>query len=388
MAATDSDGDSPADSQAKLASQQEPKAKPKDALRKALKLVFLLAVCTGVVYLAYQPASLIDKEWFPFGTFQRGLFWFLRGTVVRSLLGALGVLWISSFVYWLRIRKQRFIVVSGFRVWGELADKFPKEGLTALLRDELMRLAQGTSDRPAMTSHRVTTSAEHESMDEHEARALFVEGGLSLPETHVTLQYEGISLEAFLTFVRRTTKREVIISGDLLEVSNGIILSARGTDDGPWEVFVEENNSDALRRGLQHLALRIMATLTERFQPKAAMAFSFLQIEASKLKDYELAFRLARLTFEAAPESAEARQNLTFAHMDLGVELIKDRELKKAILEFEKATELNPQLPDALDYLAKTLEADGQEEKAREASIQAAKIREAVAIRSNDRPPT
>jgi hypothetical protein len=327
------------------------KASLNPVLKKAFKLVLFLLVCVGVAYLAYQPDDLIDKEWSHFQVFQRGLFWFLRGTAVRSLLGALGVLLICSFAYWVRIRKQRFIVVSDFRVWGVLSNKFPKEGVVALLRDELMKLSQGTRSLPATTPGGVTPSPEQDSIEK--AHVLFIAGGLSLPETHITLQYEGISLEAFLTFVRRTTKREVVISGDLLETNNGIVLFARGTDDGPWQVIVEGSDSEAFRSGLQRLSLRIMATLAERFQPKAARAFGLLQNEARELGEYDLAFRLAKRAYRAAPESLQAKSNLAIAHSDLGVELTNKEMYAKAIREFEEATTLNPEFAEAHDYLEK-----------------------------------
>jgi len=354
---------------------------------KEAPIVFLaIAGIMLTVYVAYQPAILIDKGWSHFEVFQRFSLWFLRGAIVRSVIGGLGVLALCSFVYWLKVRSDRFIVVSDFRVWGDLEKRFPAKGVAARLRDELMRLCSGAREsevRQQTMASVGAASGEQESLEVKEV--LFIEGGLSLPETHVTLQYEGISLEGFLTFVRRTTKREVVLTGDLMSHDGGLLLFVRAGDDGPWEVLIENSDSaKSLGVGLQRVALHVMASLSERFQPKAASAFGLLHAKARELKEYDLGLHLARLAYNAAPTSFEAKSNLAVAHSDVGGQLGNKRDYQAAESEFEKATNLKPDFYEAYEYLGRVRKELGKETMAQEAFEKAQEIKKKLESRQPD----
>jgi tetratricopeptide repeat protein len=315
----------------------------------------------ATVYAAYRlPPDFLDRNWPYFGAVRRPLFWLLKGTGVQSILGALSLLVAYSFVYWFFfIRKRRFIVVAEFRVWGTLAKEFPDKGVAARLRDELQRVW-----------HAITVGdvAEHAPLGSAATEPrLPDDGGLSLPETHVTLQYEGISLEAMNTLVRRTSGREIVITGDLMENSSGLTLSARAADLGSWDVTVGHPRSDTLPLGLQRLAIRIMTAMTNRFQPTSARTYALLQMKAREVRDYEEAFRLARLGRAVATDVETANWNLATAHHDIGVELANKKEYSDAVREFEEAIKLNPNFVEAYEYLGHAYRILGEKEKAAEA---------------------
>lgn len=334
------------------------------ALALARLPAIFIVVFLAAIWISYQPSTVIDNNWSRFQVFQRGLFWFLRGTAIRTLFGGLTVLGICSFVYWLKIWRQRFVVVTEVRVWGPLAQKFPPAGVTARLRDELMLVCnvamEADSDKKA--------SVDGNEWNE-KRQVQLIEGGLSLPETHITLQYEGISFEGFLTFVRRITNREVVLSGDVAEQDGSLLFFARGTHDGPWKITISGDDTSTLDRGLRRLALHIMATLTERFEPKAASAFGLLHKKARELKDYDLGLHLAKLGFRAAPDSFPAKSNLATAYSDLGVkcynEALKSQDTEltveveaaieagfiAAVAHFKEAAKLNPNFKGLQNYL-------------------------------------
>lgn len=346
----------------------------KSFFREVPAALVFVACLVGTSWVFYQPATLIDHGWSRFEVFQRSLLWFIRGTVVRSLLGGLVVLAFCSFVYWLKVRKHRFIVVSEFRVWGSLTDDFPAPGVAARLRDELMRLldAMRSPDQAELLSQTGAAS----SADAELLPRLPEDEGLSLPETHVTLQYQGISLEVMGTFVRRTSGREVVITGDLMGTSSGLTLAARASDLGPWEVVVGKPPPETLPLGLQRLAIRIMTTMTKTFQPYSARTYALLQIKAREAQDYEEAFRLAKLGRAVAADVETANWNLATAHHDIGVELANDKKYWEAIKDFEEATKLNPDFLEAHEHLGHAYGIVREEQKAAEAFKRAKEIRE------------
>jgi len=266
--------------------------------------------------------------------------------------------------------------VSEFRVWGDQAQKFPEKGVAARLRDELMRLWNWLG-KPANPSQSAVVSPDEVSSTEKGfARARQVlrdDVGLSLPETHVTLQYKGISLEAIHTFIRRITGRELVITGDLMSHLSGLALVARSTDDGPWEVLIENS---ALGKGLQKLALRIITTMIQRFQPTLERGFTLLQIKARDLQDYDQALILAELSYQAAPDSNKAKRNLATAHNDIGVELALREKYEEAIAKFKEASELNPLFVEAYINLGNAYKEVGKEQNGDKALRKAEKIRE------------
>lgn len=309
-----------------------------------------------VIYTVYRPPEdiisnirLLDFLW-------RLLSWLFGSEVVRSILGLFSLLVCYCIFYWFRIRKGQFIVVSEFQVWGDLAQKFPEKGMTARLRDELMRLWNWMRVGDHLSLSAAASPDEGSSDEQRFERArqvlrddvsLSLREQKQLLETHVTLQYKGISLEAIHTFVRRITGRELVITGDLMNHLSGLALLARTTDYGPWEVLVENSDSVTLGRGLQRLALRIITDMMQRFKPKLERGYTLLQIKARELKDYDQALILAELSFLAAPDSKKAKRNLGTAHNDIGVELALMERYEEAIAKFEEASKLNPQFKEA-----------------------------------------
>lgn len=341
------------------------------------RFVFGVAVIVAI-YASYRlPADFLDRDWPYFGAVRRPLFWLLKGTGVQSILGALSLLAGYALIYWVfSVRRHRFIVVAEFRVWGTMVSEFPNMGVAARLRDELMRLWEGIISPELAEPWTQTTTADTESEPTRppgvghfialtELPRLPDDGGLSLPETHVTLQYEGISLEAMHTFVRRTSGREVVITGDLFRNSTGLVLAARAGPIGPWEVVIEEPSSDTLQLGLKRLAVRIMTSMTKTFQPNSARTFALLQMKAREVEDYDEAFRLAKLGRAVATDIDTANWNLATAYNDIGVELAVKGDIREAIPKFRKATELNKKFAEARENLAGAYEEIGDAEKAK-----------------------
>lgn len=307
-------------------------------------------------------------------TFRTAFPWVFGTAFVQSLLAPILLLIVYVLVYLWRIRGRWFIVVSDFRVWDDVAPKFPDKGVAARLRDELMRLCgemrSKDSEQPIEKARATANLAVSEARP-----PLYAGDFVSLPETHVTIQYKGLTIEAFHTFLRRISKREIVVTGDVVKDANGLVFVARTTDDGPWEVRVDENPG-ALGIGLRRLALRMITTFVQRFLPKEMNVFVFLQREAGDVEEHELAVRLADLGLKAASDRdcVRAKRNLAIAYVNLGgsiaekartqkaTEMVK--ETAKAIEKFKKAIELDPELPEAWQAIAIAFEDIGNKKEA------------------------
>jgi len=330
----------------------------KSFFREAPVAFLLVAGLFATIFVAYQPASLIDKGWSRFEVFQRSILWLVRGTAFRSIVGPLALLVSYGALYYgLRIRGRRFIVVSDFRVWGDLEKETPAKGVAGRLQDELMRLLaemRATESGLPPERARPVSGSNARTGSPQPKPPLFPGGGLSLPETQVTLQYEGISLEGLHTFIRRNTGREVVVTGDLFTHPNGVLLVARTRDDGPWEVLVESSDATSLGLGLQKLALRILTTLAQGFLPREANTFVFLQDKARFLEEHELGVRLAKLGLDSASDEYKvvAKENVAAAYNSKGVWLAKRNRFREAAREFESALEFAPNYGDAVENRA------------------------------------
>lgn len=360
-------------------------------------------------YAAYRlPSGFIDQSWLHFDLLRRSLLWVVRGTAFRSIVGPLALLVGYGATYWLfRTRKRQFIVVSDFRIWGESTDrdKFPDKGVSARLRDELKRLwgeltALSLTKRPP---HNLLGAGSGLEPERFEVGAVQLDGSVSLPETHVTLQYQGISLEALNTFVRRSAGREVVITGELVVQTSGFVLIARTTNDGPWEVIVKEDESasgvnttqviereqwelsvrtpgsDTLGLGLQRMAFLIMTTMAPKLQAKPERAFALLQTKARNLEEFDLAIHLAKLGLEAARDGGReeeiVKRNLATAYNDKGVELAKGEQYDEAIVNFGDAFKLDPRFEQAYNNLKQASEIVGERSVAEAAMKKAEEIR-------------
>jgi hypothetical protein len=320
------------------------------------RLLFAVGFLLLLVLATLLPAGFFDRGWLYFDIVRRVFLWLIRSTAFRSIVSPIVILVGYGSVYWLFVRRRLFIVVSDFRVWGELAERFPQKGVEARLRDEIMRL---------WDELRASVSGQHP-----EKASAFgkpapiapkptlrggVATGLSLPEAHVTLQYQGVSLEAIHTFYRRIMGLEVVISGDLMEhPSQGLTLAARTVDETPWEVSVNDNDSEALAIGLRKLALRISVSYSQRFLPADVNTFVFLQEKARQLED-ELVVRLAQLGFDTASDEFKlvAKENVADAYNSRGVWLARKSRYREAVKEFEEALALIPSHQDALENRAR-----------------------------------
>jgi hypothetical protein len=314
-----------------------------------VRILFVLGSLLTLLLAAFLPVGLFDRSWLYFDILRRSLLWLVRSTAFRSIIAPIAILAGYGFVYWLFVRKRLFIVVSDFRVWGKLAERFPQKGVEARLRDEIMRLwdelrAVVSGQQPEKAS----VFGKPAPIQPKPTLPGGVDTGISLPEAHVTLQYQGVSLEAIHTFYRRILRREIVISGDVMEHLQGLALSARTFDETPWEVSVKDSDSEALAIGLRKLALRIAISFSRRFIPDDVNTFVFLQEKARQLED-ELVVRLAQLGLDAASDEFKlvANENVALAYNSRGVWLAKKRKYREAVREFQQALDLVPGSPDA-----------------------------------------
>jgi hypothetical protein len=367
--------------------RKKPPRRAPRRLRKAWKWVIEggpvqpllgIGVLSAIIYASYRNHLRADFMEHPlphFDVLRRSIWWLFAGAAVRAILGPLALLVGYGVIHRFLIRKRWFIVVSEFRAWGKLAEKYPEPGIAAALGDELMRLwaemrvlgaRKGSSDENSDQSP--------SGPDDYETGSIQLgHGGLSLPETNITLQYNGISLEAMHSFVRRFTGREVVITGDLIRHPSGLLLAARtsrdepwqvlvkrydsheANDRKPWEVLINTADSDPLEIGLRRLAFLIMTTMVQRFQPKPERTFALLQIKARKLGDFDLAIQLAKLALKAARDAVrdegKVKRNLATAYNDKGVALAKKEKYSEALPNFGEAFELDPEFEQAFNNL-------------------------------------
>lgn len=348
---------------------------------KELPSAVVFAVILGVVaFVASRPATSIEAPWPYFQVLQRHVLWLVRSTAFRSIVAPLALLVsYGAFYYTFGVRGRRFIVVSDFRVWGSLEKKTPAKGVAGRLQDELMRLlAEMRAPKPGLPPERSMADSANRSLKAGTPKSKPELGGGFVPDTQVTVQYEGISLEGLHTFFRRYTKREVVITGELLNHPNGFLIVARTKDHGPWEILIRSLDALSLRIGLQRLAIRILTTLSQGFLPIEANNFVFLQFKAIELEEYDLAVRLAELALDAAPRryKNEGQRNLAAAHIVKGFWLTEKNQHKKAIVEYEKATESFPQSWQAWNNLGLAYKELGEKEKSDDAFRKADKAKE------------
>jgi hypothetical protein len=326
-----------------------------------------MGLLAAITYAAYWlPPGFMDQSWPHFDVLRRSTLWLVRGTAFRSLAGPL-LLFVTyaAIYYWLRIRGRRFIVVSDFRVWGNLEKKSPAKGVAGRLQDELMRLLadmrSSDSDFPTESSRAVAASElQRDDLEPHPPLG----ESFAPPPTQVTLQYEGISLEGLHTFIRRTSGREVVVTGDLFAHPNGFVLVARTENDGPWEVLIQSLDSISLGIGLQRMALRILTTLAQGFLPKEPNNFVFLRFKAEELEEYNLVVRLAKLASNAIylksastnDDVTTAQENLADAYFKRGLWHFKKGRFQPAKRDFIEATEWDPN--DFLEAWEKLAEAN------------------------------
>jgi tetratricopeptide (TPR) repeat protein len=324
-----------------------------------------------VPIIAYQPAVRIDRPWAYFQTLQRGALWLVRGTAFRSVAGPVFLMLVYGFLYYVfRVHGRRFIVVTEFRVWGELEKAIHVKGIAGRLQDELMYLlAEMEAPESGLPSEKARAGILGGGQAESRQPKPPMPGGLTLPETQVTLQYEGVSLEGLHTFIRRSTGREIVVTGDALQHSNGVLIVARTRDKGPWEVLSKGSDAVALREALQRLALRILTTLAQGFLPKEANTFVFLQFKAEELnEEYDLRIRLLELALNAAPrkQKLNARKNLAIGNYYRGKWHWKANRHSEADRDFERAIKVcdDPEVLTDLGNAIKELGAATEAEKA------------------------
>jgi adenosine deaminase CECR1 len=310
-------------------------------------------------------------------------FWIFGSTVVQSFLGPLLLLIFYGCLYWvvLRFRGSCFVVVSDFRIWGKLGKDFPDKGVAERFKDELTQLA----DEMATPD---TTELEMPVLSGPPSPVASIpplpppkrvhKGNLTFPGTQVTLEYKGISMEALHTFVRRLAGREFVITGDLIDDPSGPRIAARATRAGLWELLLEGRDSATLQLGLRRLALRVLTTMTNQFQRKAADILVRLQIKARELRDYEQAFYIAQLGMKDPPDPDKAKWNLAVAHADIGLKLAAAGQYDGAVEHFKAAADLYPTFVQAWDALHVMYEEIGRPQDAIKAHQMAEDIRTGV----------
>lgn len=313
-------------------------------LREVPPALLLAAALALTIYVVQKPASVIDQAWPHFEVFHRGILWLLRSTAFRSIVTPLVFLVGYGLAYYtIWIRGRRFIIVSDFRVWGSLEKKHPAKGIAGRLQDELMRLLdEMRAPQSGLPTERARAEASAAPWTSEPKPIL---GGGFVPETQVSLQYEGISLEGLHTFFRRVTGRELVITGDLFSHPNGFLIVARTRDYGPWEVLVGSLDAISLGKGLQRLAIRILTTLSQGFLPKEANNFVFLQFKAAELEEYDLLIRLADLVTQTASAKYEKIVQLNFAgaYYQRGTWHLTNGRPAQARLDFKEAIDWCPE---------------------------------------------
>src|SRR5437762_1415560 len=112
------------------------------AFYNELPPAFLLAAILALtIFVASRPATSIERPWAHFQIFQSSILAIGRSIAFRSIAAPLTILTMYGGLYYVfGVRGRRFIVVSDFRVWGQLEKKTPEKGVAARLQDELMRL--------------------------------------------------------------------------------------------------------------------------------------------------------------------------------------------------------------------------------------------------------
>jgi len=310
-------------------------------IRESPAAVVIALIVILVPIVAYQPAARIDRPWAHLQTLQRAVLWLVRGTAFRAVAGPLVLLLLYGFLYYVfRVHGRRFIVVTEFRVWGELEKTIHAKGIAGRLQDELMYLLAEMESKETGLPSEIARAGFRKAESQPKPP---MPGELTLPETQVTFQYEGISLEGLHTFIRRSTGREIVVTGDVLDHPDGVLIIARTRNKGPWEVLAKGTKTAALGEALPRLALRILTTLTQGFLPKAYNIFVFLHFKAKELnEDYDLRVRILELGLEVAPPKQRrgAQKNLSTGYYLRGEWYWNQERYPEAERDFENAIEV------------------------------------------------
>jgi tetratricopeptide (TPR) repeat protein len=232
--------------------------------------------------------------------------------------------------------------------------------------------------------------------------------GLKLPEdthfevpTQFTVEVKGLSHEALISLGRKVFCKEQIISGDVVGDSASFSLMARSGAD-LWSYGPCPANIDGLRRACHELALIALNSINplllaayeiseknldgahgrlHRLMPARKkfdktkklfeLAATLRTTELIKQGKFTEALNLLKEAAHLLPKSALMAYDLGVAHA-ANAKAMTDRaeqakEYREAIKAYEKALELNPDFPEALNNLGVVLVALGADENAKEA---------------------
>ena len=223
------------------------------------------------------------------------------------------------------LTRRRFLGISAFRVWHDSPPASLGEGLASRFGDELVKLHRDVREHGRSTGpefHRIEV--------EPPAPA------------QVTIEYKGVSLDAFNAFLRCLFRRQTLITGDLLPPRGELLLLvARAGRFGPWEVEAPNNYGPGLDQSLRELAVRASVDLQPVARKAIANSLAFRQIEAYKRSDHDEALRLAKLGLIAVPNHQLQFYNLAQAYA-------KKHLWEQSLEASDKALDIDPEYVDAL----------------------------------------
>ncbi|MCH7985996.1 MAG: tetratricopeptide repeat protein [Acidobacteria bacterium] len=316
--------------------------------------------------------------------------------VIQTILSVLFLLAIYALCYWLYlvVGQRRFISIAPFRVWGSSPPQYPGEGIAARLGDELLKLqrdmlkshheaeSRGTfipgadlvffSPKHLKQAANFTTMRSDPSSLEQRTGVNFYAAplakateGASFYTTHfelpsmaqVTVEYGGFSPEVFNSFLRRLFRRQVVISGDMIPSEPGLLLVGRSSGVGPWEVHAERSDVSTLHQLLQEMAVRAVIDLHPATELAIGNALARRQMKAEAAQNLDESLRQARLATMALPKEGTSFYNL-------GVGLANKGQFDDAIVAYNKALQIKPDFPKALNNLGIALARKGQFDEA------------------------
>ena len=316
--------------------------------------------------------------------------------VIQTILSVLFLLAIYALCYWLYlvVGQRRFISIAPFRVWGSSPPQYPGEGIAARLGDELLKLqrdmlkshheaeSRGTfipgadlvffSPKHLKQAANFTTMRSDPSSLEQRTGVNFYAAplakateGASFYTTHfelpsmaqVTVEYGGFSPEVFNSFLRRLFRRQVVISGDMIPSEPGLLLVGRSSGVGPWEVHAERSDVSTLHQLLQEMAVRAVIDLHPATELAIGNALARRQMKAEAAQNLDESLRQARLATMALPKEGTSFYNL-------GVGLANKGQFDDAIVAYNKALQIKPDSPEALNKLGAALDGKDQLDEA------------------------